>query len=454
MKIIISDDDHSIRKSIALTLIGEPYQLIESGDLSDTYDKLLTERPDLLLLDVHFKTGTSLSLLKKMAEEHLRIPVIVLSGAASAGEAAEAIKYGVFDYLEKPISSERLRLTIQRCLENARLKESLHSITVQSNRKSEILGDSNSTQKIRYMVDQYARKDIKVLLTGETGTGKEVIAHSIWQKSDRADRPFIIVNCAAIPENLIESELFGHKKGAFTGAIHDQIGKIEMAHRGTLFLDEVGDLSFGAQTKLLRFLETGEIQKLGTSQSKTSDVRLICATSRDLEMEIERKHFRLDLFYRLNVVRIHLPPLRERVEDIPLLFSNFVRSFCTKFNEEEKLIEPEVFETLKNYVWTGNIRELRNVAERVVVISDRRIKKEHLNQILEFHSKRTVTPQSQDQDLLSLKDFKNKSEKDYICSVLKKAKGSVTLAAQWLKIDRTYLYQKMTHHQINRDSIC
>jgi two-component system nitrogen regulation response regulator NtrX len=377
----------------------------------------------------------------------------VLSGAATASEAAEAVKFGVYDYIEKPLSADRLRLTIQRCLEDLRLKESLYAITVQSNKKSDILGDSPATQKIRYMVDQYAKKDIKVLLTGETGVGKEVVAHSIWKKSDRSDRPFIIVNCAAIPENLIESELFGHKKGAFTGAINDQIGKVEMAHRGTLFLDEVGDLSFSAQTKLLRFLETGEIQKLGTSTSKTCDVRLICATSRDLEMEIEKKHFRLDLFYRLNVVRIAIPPLRERHEDIPTLFSYFVQSFCQKFGEEEKLIEPDVFDALKDYPWTGNIRELRNVAERVVVIADKRIKKEHLTQILGNHRSSFHSKPSELSELLSLKEYKNKSEKEYISSVLKKANGSITRAAQWLKIDRTYLYQKMNHHEIDKDSL-
>jgi len=453
MRILIADDDVSIRRSIRLTLMGEPYLLFEAGELEEAYQKMLCENVDLILLDIHFKEDTSLSLMKRMLEENIRIPTVVLSGAASATEAAEAIKYGAYDYIEKPISSERLKLTLTRCLEDAKLKTCLYSMTVQNNKVTDIIGNSNSMVKIRNQVAQYGKKDIKVLITGETGVGKEVIAHALWQNSPRSNRPFIIVNSAAIPENLMESELFGHKKGAFTGAVQDQVGKIEMADKGTLFLDEIGDLSLAAQTKLLRFLETGEVQKIGTYQMRNVDVRLIFATSRNLEKELEKKRFRPDLFYRLNVMRIQIPPLRERVDDIPLLFSYFVQGSCRKFNETEKIIESQVFEELKSYSWPGNIRELRNVAERVVVAADKRILKEHLTQVFDDRYK-TQTIECQPEspaESLSLKEYKYKTEREYIQSVLRRAGGSVTRAAQILKIDRTYLHQKISHYGITRE---
>lgn len=280
--------------------------------------------------------------------------------------------------------------------------------------------------------------------------GKEVVAQNIWTSSSRSERPFIVVNSAAIPENLIESELFGHRKGSFTGAVSDQVGKIEMADHGTLFLDEVGDLSLGAQTKLLRFLESGEIQKVGSNQIKTVDVRLIAATSRNLEKDMERGHFRSDLFYRLNVARISLSPLRERHEDIAPLFSHFIEGFCRKFQEEPKMIDPEVLVALYGHSWPGNIRELRNVAERVVLIAGPRIMKEHLTQVLGNPTSRTSAVSKKTEEFLPLKEFKNKAEKEYIESVLAFTQGSITRAAHLLGIDRTYLHQKITHHKISQ----
>lgn len=451
MKILIADDEKAIRQSIRLILSDQDYNLSESEDLETTYRQILKDSPDLLLLDIHFKGKTSLELVRKLAMENIAVPIVILSGDASATEAAETIKLGAYDFIEKPISADRLRLTISRCLESESLKRHLHRMTVQNNNASEIIGKSPEIQKVKKLVDQYAGKDVKVLITGETGVGKEVIAQAIWKASARSRRPFIIVNSAAIPENLIESELFGHRKGSFTGAVSDQVGKIEMADHGTLFLDEVGDLSSGAQTKLLRFLEVGEIQKVGSNQVKKVDVRLIAATSRDLEKEMEKGHFRSDLFYRLNVARIAIPPLRERHEDIGILFQYFVESFCQKFKEPEKSIAPQALEVLNSYPWPGNIRELRNVAERAVLVSSTKILGEHLNSILPVSPARTLpetSHSSSQKETLSLRDFKNRAEKEYIESVLATANGSITRAAALLQIDRTYLHQKMTKHGI------
>ena len=446
MKILIADDDSAIRQSIRLILLGQAYELLECAELDEVYPLILKEQPDVVLLDIHFKERTSLELMRKFALNGEQTPVIVLSGAATATEAAEAIKLGAYDFIEKPVSADRLRLTIDRCLENASLKQKFRSMTAQSTRATEILGRSEDTEKLRKIIAKFAGKDVRVLITGETGTGKEIVAQNLWRHSQRADRPLIVVNSAALPENLIESELFGHRKGSFTGAVSDQMGKIEMADRGTLFLDEVGDLSAGAQTKLLRFLEAGEIQKVGANQTKVVDVRLIAATSRDLEKEMEKGHFRSDLFYRLNVVRIALSPLRERKEDVMTLFSEFVNFFCLKFKEPTKLISPEVAEILESHTWPGNVRELRNVAERSVLMSDQRILKEHVRSIIGVSQASKMKALSD--EILSLREFKKSMEKDYIVKILASAEGSVSKAAQLLQIDRTYLHQKLVDHKI------
>ena len=444
-KILIADDDATIRESIKLILGDDQFDFIECGQLDEVYRAILNDSPELVLLDVHFKNQTSLDLMRTLAGENLNVPIIVLSGAATATEAATAVKLGAYDFIEKPLSSDRLRLTIERCLENANLKQKLQSMTVQGVHGPNVTGRSTHSEKLRRMIEQYAGKDVRVLITGETGTGKEVVAQNIWRLSARASRPFLVVNSAAIPDSLLESELFGHRKGSFTGAVSDQIGKIEMADKGTLFLDEIGDLSPNAQTKLLRFLEAGEIQRVGSNQIKTVDVRLIAATSRDLEAEMQKGTFRPDLYYRLNVVRITLPRLRERTEDLFPLFAEFVSQYCTKFGESAKVIAPEVNEVLLAHSWPGNVRELRNAAERVVLASGERILPEHVRAALGAIVAPPPAGQANLQGpLRSLKEFKRQSEKEHIESILARAAGSVTKAAQMLQIDRTYLHQKIT----------
>ena len=370
---------------------------------------------------------------------------MVLSGAASAKEATEAIKFGAYDFLEKPVASERLRMTLQNTLAAAALSASNISANIDRNVRTDIIGDSASIRKVKELIGQFGRRDAKVLITGETGTGKELVAHGIWRNSTRCDRPFVLVNSAAIPDSLIESELFGHKKGAFTGAINNQIGKIEMADGGTLFLDEIGELSPMAQSKLLRFLEAGEIQVVGANKIKHCDVRLIAATSRNLQAEIKAGRFREDLFFRLNVANIEIPPLRGRKEDILPIFNHFMVSVCARYGEAARTMSDSARHALTNYDWPGNVRELRNVAERAVLLSSRDITKETIQEILGHTLQKEVLddlPKSLD-FVLPLKEYRRQLESRYIGHVLNLAAGSITRTAQVLGLDRSHLHQKI-----------
>ncbi len=455
IRLLIIDDEKAIRDAIRISLMGEEYQFLEADNLEEGYQLITRQQPDVVILDVHFPNmQTCHSLLKRLQEEKIELPIIILSGAASANEAVDAIRLGAFDFVQKPVSAEKLEVSIIRALESSKMKDSLNTITHTNNSSHDLIGDSNAIKGVKSQINQFAQKDIKVLITGETGTGKEVIAHHIWRQSKRANEPFIIVNSAAIPETLIESELFGHTKGAFTGASSNQIGKIEMADGGTLFLDEIGELSEQAQSKLLRFLENGEVQRVGSKKVQTCDVRLIAATSRDPEQEVENGRLRKDLFFRLNVGRIVLPPLRERGEDVILIMNHFICSLCSKHNEPIKKITQEARTKLTSYNWPGNIRELRNIAERIVLLPEKEISEESIKSLLP-HSNPLPSgntnewlPESID-EVISLKDLKKQVERTYIISVLKLTDGSVSKAAKVLGLARGYLYQKITELEIS-----
>jgi two-component system nitrogen regulation response regulator NtrX len=359
-----------------------------------------------------------------------------MSGAANAKEAADAIRLGAYDYLEKPPTAERLRITLKRCLEHAQLRQSYLRLVSATNRQENLLGTSKGMMQVKKHIAQLAAKDVKVLITGETGTGKEEVAQALWRASSRRGQACITVNCASIPETLIESELFGHVRGAFTGATQNQIGKIEMADRGTLFLDEVGELTLAAQSKLLRFLENGEIQPVGANRTKICDVRLIVATSRDLEGETAKGRFREDLYYRLNVGRIEVPPLRSRREDVVPIFRHFVSTFCRRHNEPDKDIADDALRTLTQHDWPGNVRELRNVAERVAIIAGEQIASGDL-------ALRESPGSALGEAIVPWKEFKQRSEAHYIAGVLQVTSGSVAKAAELLKLDRSHLHQKI-----------
>lgn len=446
--ILIVDDEKRVRDGIKLSLSGLAHELHEAESLEECHAMIGRLNPDLILLDVHFKGGaTCIPFLERLQSEKVQIPLLVLSGAASAKEAAEAMKLGAYDFLEKPISADRLRVSVQNALNASKLKAKTEAATTDKNVRTDIIGESPSIQKVKDLINQFGRRDAKVLITGDTGTGKELVAHGIWRASTRAAKPFILINAAAIPETLIESELFGHQKGAFTGAVSNQLGKLEMADGGTVFLDEIGELSLMAQSKLLRFLETGEIQVLGSNKIKICDVRLIAATSRDLPAEIRAGRFREDLYFRLNVARIEIAALRERREDILPIFTHFVSSVCLRYNEPIRLVEESAKSALLNYPWPGNVRELRNVAERSVLLSRDAIDRKLILDIVGNHkpaaSEADVDlPKSVD-EVMHLKDYRKKAESRYVAHVLKLADGSVTKAAQILGVDRSHLHQKL-----------
>ncbi|MDQ3235839.1 MAG: sigma-54 dependent transcriptional regulator [Pseudobdellovibrionaceae bacterium] len=336
-------------------------------------------------------------------------------------------------------------MSLQNALDAASLRAKNQAATTDKNVRTEIIGESPAIQKVKQLIQQYGSRDAKVLITGETGTGKELVAHGIWRSSIRANRPFIIVNAAAVPESLVESELFGHKKGAFTGATANQIGKLEMADTGTVFLDEIGELSLLAQSKLLRFLETGEIQVLGSNTTKKCDVRLIAATSRNLALEIKAGRFREDLFFRLDVARIEIPALKDRQDDIEAIFTHFVGTVCRRYGEPMRMIDKKVVGVLLSHNWPGNVRELRNVAERAVLLSKDFISVDLIREMLGQKMPETSqNPQPQSlSEAVSLKEFRRTSETHYIRQILRLADNSVARAAHVLDIDRSYLYQKL-----------
>lgn len=452
--LLLVDDEKRVRDGIKLSLSGSDYEIVEADSTTSALEQIASGNPDLILLDVHLKGGeTCLPLMSTLQISYPDIPVLVLSGAASAKEAAEAMKLGAYDFLEKPVSAERLRLSVQNALNAAQHKAKSQAATVEKNVRTDIIGGSSSLAKVKDLILQFGRRDAKVLITGDTGTGKELVAHGIWRASQRHAKPFIIINAAAIPDTLIESELFGHQKGAFTGAVANQLGKLEMADGGTVFLDEIGELSLIAQSKLLRFLETGEIQVLGSNRSKRCDVRLIAATSRDLQAEIKAGRFREDLYFRLNVARIEIAPLRQRIEDILPIFTHFVASISARYGEPERVLEGGAINALLHYPWPGNVRELRNVAERSVLLSQRTISKSLIVEILGV-AEETKEKEGEDlpQDLeqmLPLKEFRRQAERRYIAHALSLAAGSVTKTAQVLGVDRSHLHQKLKELGLN-----
>jgi DNA-binding NtrC family response regulator len=455
-RILVIDDDHAIQVAIKLGLKNENYELQFAADPVSAQTILSAPaKVDLLLLDLHFPERSGLDLLRWLKIENLSVPCLLISGAATAKEAVEGIKLGAFDYLEKPLAIDRLKLSIDRCLGHHQQWIVLNSLLSPSLPSGAMIGVSASMQQVKQVVARYAPTDARVLITGETGTGKEVVAHSLMSHSLRQEKPFLIINSAAIPEALLESELFGHRRGSFTGAVSDRVGKIEMADRGTLFLDEIGDLTLAAQAKLLRFLETGEIQRIGDIHTKKVDVRIIAATSRDLEAMMENGEFRSDLYYRLNVARIHLPPLRERPEDILELFTYFLRqqqSRLSRLKDVSIQLTQESIHLISTYSWPGNVRELKSFAERCSFEGNPLLGIEQVRKLLNPALKPLTTSRLGDSPtseklqidtIKPLRQFKQEAERKYIESVLEKMEGNISRTASKLEIDRSYLHQKI-----------
>lgn len=376
--ILIIDDEKAIRKTLSEILSFEGYKIDEASDGEEGLKKFKDKNYDVVLCDIKMPKLDGIEFLQKAGETNGDIPIIMISGHGNIETAVEAVKKGAYDYISKPPDLNRLLITIRNAMEKNSLVTETKVLKRKVTKVQDMIGVSSPIKKIKETIEKVAATDARILITGENGVGKELVARWIHEKSNRNTGPLVEVNCAAIPTELIESELFGHEKGSFTSAIKQRIGKFEQANGGTLFLDEIGDMSLNAQAKVLRALQEGKITRVGADKDINVDVRVIAATNKDLLKEVEEKTFRLDLYHRLSVILIHVPSLNERRDDIPMLVDQFLEDICSDYGIAKKSIDPEAVKLLQEYNWTGNIRELRNVVERLVILSSKSITTEDI----------------------------------------------------------------------------
>lgn len=448
-RILIVDDEKSIRKTMREILEYESYSVEEAEDGQEGADLIKENGYDVILLDIKMPKMDGMEVLDVAMEHAPDTPVIMISGHASIENAVEAVKKGAFDFISKPPDLNRLLITIRNALDKGKLNTEIKVLKRKVSKTREIIGESPSIKKIKDTIERVAPTDARVLITGDNGTGKELVARWIHEKSSRSGQPLVEVNCAAIPADLIESELFGHEKGAFTSAIKQRIGKFEQANGGTLFLDEIGDMSLSAQAKVLRALQENRITRVGGDKDIPVDVRVIAATNKDLIKEIDNGDFRMDLYHRLGVILIHVPSLNERVEDIPLLSERFVKEICEDYGVPAKVITPKAIQELQQVNWTGNIRELRNIMERLVILSDNKITEEEVKTFVP-----SMTPSSDPTELFErfakFQDFKDHMEKVFIEYKLKKNSWNVSKSAEEIDIQRSHLYNKIEKYGLKR----
>ena len=437
--VLVLDDEKNIRQSIDIALSQEGIRVVAAHDPASAMRALNERIIDLLILDIKLGEIDGITFFKATQAAGLSVPALFISGNATLTQAADAVRIGAFDFIEKPFSAERIVIAVKRCLEFSTLKERLRLIEGRQG-SMEIVGDSQPIKKMVAAALKVARSGSSVLITGESGTGKELVANTIHRESDRSQGPFVKVNCSAIPENLVESELFGFAKGAFTGAVSGKRGLFEVAHRGTIFLDEVADLSLNAQAKILRVVQSGEMQKVGSEETIKVDVRVLSGTHKDLKKLVSGGTFREDLFYRLNVLPLRVPSLKERADDIPLLAKYFCRRVCEKNNIKEKPLDEEVLWELKQYHWPGNVRELQNVMERIVIMSGDRISTLDLPEEIIGTASELSSGISNGS---ALKEFRDNAEREFIVGTLKKNSGNISQSAIELGVRRTYLHRRL-----------
>lgn len=439
LNLLIVDDEASIRESLQGVLQDEGYQpaTAESGEAC--LDLLQKKAFDVVLLDIWLPGMDGLDVLQKIREFENPPEVIIISGHGTIETAVRATKLGAFDFLEKPLSVDRTLILLNNAFQAKKLRQENKELKKQLAPKSVIVGDSVPMKALRQQIHLMAPTNGRVLILGESGTGKELVAHAIHAQSLRKDETFVEVNCAAIPEDLIESELFGHRKGALPSAVDDKEGKFLKSHGGTLFLDEVGDMSLKTQAKVLRTLEEQNFTPVGSDEAVTVDVRVIASTNKDLEEEISRGNFREDLFYRLNVIPFSVPPMRERKEDIPLLAEHFLKEFSSQYGRRTREITDDAVEALMRYSWPGNVRELRNVIERIVIMNPTttRLDRKHLPALVYRDGARRGG------DFLTLHQARAAYERDYILKKLDENHGNISRAAEVLGLERSHLYRKM-----------
>lgn len=440
-KILIVDDEKGILETLSEILQDEGYETFLSEDAEHGLDILEKESIDLVFLDVWLPGISGIDAIKYIKEKYGDIPVIMISGHGKVEVAVQAVKMGAFDFLEKPLSMERVILTTERALQFKRLERENVKLKSTLTKKYELIGSSKAMNELKKQIELIAKGDSRILIIGESGTGKELVARAIHSLSDRSHAPFVEVNCAAIPQELIESELFGHEKGAFTGAIDRKIGKFELADGGTLFLDEIGDMSLLTQAKLLRIIETQKFQRVGGTKDIRVNVRIISATNKDLAEEIKKGNFREDLYYRLNVVPIYLPPLRDRKEDIPELISYFISEYVREKGWKSKTLTERAIKMLQSYDWPGNVRELRNAIERLMIMT--------VSDIIDVQQiettgviRKSISEENYFQ-YTSLREARDAFERDFILKKLKENNWNMTKTADIIGIERSNLYKKI-----------
>ncbi len=456
-RILVVDDEADIRASIRMILEYEGMELVEAASGPEALKRADDGGIDAVLLDIKMPQMDGLEVLAKMAERHPGLPVVMISGHGTIETALEATRLGAFDFMEKPLERDRVLLKLRNALERGRLEATVREYELSFEERYRMVGDSAALAAVRQAVARIAPTPASVLITGESGTGKELVARAIHRNSTRADGPFVQVNCAAIPEELIESELFGHVKGSFTGATRDQVGKFVRADGGTIFLDEVGDMSLKTQAKVLRMLQEGEVEPVGAAKTLKVEVRVVAATNKDLSGEISEGTFREDLYFRLNVVPIHMPPLRERLEDVEPLVLHLVASYCKENNLRKRSMTPGAMAELRKLPWRGNVRELRNAIERVIIMTpgnvidvadlpaglglalDRAAGAVPAGSLVIEHESRT------------LQQFKEEAERAFLVAKLRANDWNVAGTAKAVATPRSNLYKKLEGYSITRE---
>ncbi len=448
MRVLIVEDDAKTRAALRAQLQDEGLvvQGVESAEAA--LEELRRATPDLMLADIRLPSMSGVELVRQLSSADRLPPTIILSGEATISETVEALKLGVYDFMEKPVRRERLLQSVRNALEHKQLRREIDQLNRELDRGQEILGTSNAMERVRDLIAKVAPTEASILITGESGTGKELVAEEIHRQSPRARHALVKVNCAAIPNQLMESELFGHVRGAFTDARADKAGLFEAAHGGTLFLDEIGDMQLELQARFLRVLEDGRVRRVGETTDRAVDVRLITATNKDLSAATKTGEFREDLYFRIAHVPIPMPPLRHRKGDTQTLFDHFMARFSARYGRDLLVLTPPAKKVLSEYSWPGNVRELKNLCERLTILGESPIEVDQLQ--LKRSENPTGIPAVDPGGLLPLREFRQHTESEYIARVLAEANWNVAEAARVLGLQRTYLHQKMAALGIRR----
>jgi two-component system nitrogen regulation response regulator NtrX len=451
-RILVIDDEAAIRDSLRMTLEYEGYEFIGAATGQEGLSLAEREGPDLVLLDVKMPGMDGIEVLERLRNMNESLPVVVVSGHGTISTAVEATKKGAFDFIEKPFASERVLVSLRNALDSRQLRDENRTLKKAVEVKHQMIGESAGLKQVMAAVARAAPTNATVLITGESGVGKELVARTIHRNSLRSRERFVQVNCAAIPEELIESELFGHEKGSFTGATEKQVGKFEQADHGTIFLDEVGDMSLKTQAKVLRVLQEGEVERLGSARTTKVDVRVIAATNKRLEEEVEKSTFREDLYFRLNVIPIHVPPLRERADDVPALVRHFLELASRENNLRPKRVTDGALAALQRYRWRGNIRELRNTIERMVIMTPGdTIDVSHLPEAIRVDVGARA-PDNESLQAATLREHKEVAERAFLVQKLRETGWNISKTADLIDTPRSNLYKKLEQYRISQET--